>query len=582
MTKGGLVVAVIVGAVVLPFCAVATAEELAERVRRPAALALDAGGEWLYVANQKAGTISAIELASRRVVHETPVGKRLSALVRWRDDLLLATDEGAHELILLRVAGGEVQVVERLAVAAYPVQVVLGDEGRTAAVASLWSRRVSLVPLAAAAPHFSVPKTIDLAFPPRQQLWLARENRLLVADSFTGRIGIVDPVRGSVIAREFPAHNIRGLATSPDGSMLVLAHQMLNDLAHTTSNDIHWGLLMSNDLRWLKLASLLDPAADLFAGSHMHPLGEANIGSGDPSGIAVTSRGTVVATLGGTGEVAWGGEHEFTYARVQVGRRPTAVILSRDERQAYVADTHSDAIAIIDLAGKKVAATIPLGPPPTLTAAERGELLFYNSRLSHDGWMSCHSCHTDGHANGQNNDNFSDESFGAPKRVLSLLGVRDTAPYAWNGSRPSLAAQVKASISGTMQGKSTPSESDVADLVAYMESLAPPPAAAALRGTERADDVARGKELFAELRCVRCHAGPTYTTPKTYDVGLVDKEGNREFNPPSLRGVGQRTPLFHDGSAAGLDDVLTKTRHKLPRELKAEELRVLKAFLESL
>ena len=50
--------------------------------------------------------------------------------------------------------------------------------------------------------------------------------------------------------------------------------------------------------------------------------------------------------------------------------------------------------------------------------------------------MSCHSCHTDGHTNGQLNDNLSDfKTFGAPKRVLSLLGKRDTMPLAWNGGR---------------------------------------------------------------------------------------------------------------------------------------------------
>ncbi len=36
-----------------------------------------------------------------------------------------------------------------------------------------------------------------------------------------------------------------------------------------------------------------------------------------------------------------------------------------------------------------------------------------------------------------------------------------------------------------------------------------------------------------------CHALPEYTSPGRYDVGLRDEVGNREFNPPSLRGAEQ-------------------------------------------
>ena len=53
------------------------------------------------------------------------------------------------------------------------------------------------------------------------------------------------------------AHNIRGLHLADQDSMLVATHQMLNELAHTSRNDIHWGLLMSNDLRWIPVEAFL-------------------------------------------------------------------------------------------------------------------------------------------------------------------------------------------------------------------------------------------------------------------------------------------------------------------------------------
>ena len=70
----------------------------------------------------------------------------------------------------------------------------------------------------------------------------------------------------------------------------------------------------------------------------------------------------------------------------------------------------------------KVLDQISLGARPELSAAERGEDLFYDARLSLQGWLSCHSCHTDGHSSGKLADTFSDTTFGTPKRILSLLG----------------------------------------------------------------------------------------------------------------------------------------------------------------
>jgi cytochrome c peroxidase len=65
-------------------------------------------------------------------------------------------------------------------------------------------------------------------------------------------------------------------------------------------------------------------------------------------------------------------------------------------------------------------------------------------------------------------------------------------------------------------------------------------------------------------------------------VGLRDEVGNREFNPPSLRGVSQGGPYLHDGRAATLRDVFETHRHQIREGLKIGELADLLAFLESL
>src|SRR5205085_10716378 len=143
------------------------------------------------------------------------------------------------------------------------------------------------------------------------------------------------------------------------------------DLAHSIRNDIHWGLLMSNDLRWLKVESLLAGGEELYHGAHMHPLGEAGRGGGDPGALDVTADGTVVVAISGVNEVAFGKEGDFSMQRLQVGRRPTAVRCAADGRTAFIANTFDDSISILDFGLRAIVATIALGPAAELSLAQR-------------------------------------------------------------------------------------------------------------------------------------------------------------------------------------------------------------------
>jgi cytochrome c peroxidase len=244
-----------------------------------------------------------------------------------------------------------------------------------------------------------------------------------------------------------------------------------------------------------------------------------------------------------------------------------------------VANTFGDSVSVVDVPGGAVARTIDLGPRADLTPSDRGEVLFHDARLSNEGWLSCQSCHTDGHSNGRLADTLGDGTYGTPKRVPSLLGVKDTAPLAWNGSVPDLPTQVRKSVETTMRGGKLSAE-QVGDLTAYLETLSPPPARARLVGKVDEAAVRRGQDVFARQACATCHSPPTYTSAKAYDVGLADEAGLKLFNPPSLRGVGQGGPYFHDGRAATLAEVFTRHRHQLKAELTKAELNDLLAFLE--
>ena len=66
------------------------------------------------------------------------------------------------------------------------------------------------------------------------------------------------------------------------------------------------------------------------------------------------------------------------------------------------------------------------------------------------------------------------------------------------------------------------------------------------------------------------------------DVKLKDEHGRTRFNPPSLRGISQNAPYFHDGRATTLDEVFTKFLHQLDATIPSDELTDLVAYLNSL
>jgi YVTN family beta-propeller protein len=550
------------------------------RLRRPVALCLADEGRKLLVANRDSGTVSVIDTQALRVLSETRVGRKLSDMASDRKgERILVADEEAGAILVLAFRDGALHEQRRLKAGPTPVSVQLRD-GRLASVACLWPRRVLLFDLNG---DQESPVAIDLPFAPRTQLPLPGE-RLLVADSFGDRLAVID-LRGkkleSVRSLE-GAHNIRGVALDRSGRDVLVAHQTLSSQGRPTPDDIRSARLLSNDLHRVPLANLLEPSASLMRNDRVYSLGDVERGAGDPAGLAEGDGGQVAVALAGTNELAIGWPEKATWARVAVGARPTAVVLDAARRRAFVANTFGDSVGVVDVQALARRAEIPLGEPVReLSPEERGEVLFYDARLSFEAWFSCHSCHTDGHTSGRLNDNFTDGSFGTPKRVLSLLGVADTRPWAWNGKMPDLESQVRQSLKSTMQNRA-PTEQQARDLSAYLKTLAPPPALARARDAVDAEAVKRGQVVFENHKCAACHAPPTYTSPAVYDVGLRDEKGENHFNPPSLRGLSQAGPYFHDNRAATLEAVFTQHRHRLNEPLSERELRDLLAFLGSL
>src|SRR5262249_44769105 len=170
------------------------------------------------------------------------------------------------------------------------------------------------------------------------------------------------------------------------------------------------------------------------------------------------------------------------------------------------------------------------------------------------------------------------------KNTKSLLGVKDTAPYGWHGSSPTLADRV----AGTLRTlhRHEPQGNEVEDIVAYLETLPPP---RPLPQTEAANPaVARGRAIFREKgQCAGCHQGDALEDGKQHDVGTRGETDTQDrFDTPSLRGMARTAPYLHDGRATTLEEVFTKYNakqlHGAAHILPKRDLAELIAYLKSL
>jgi hypothetical protein len=266
---------------------------------------------------------------------------------------------------------------------------------------------------------------------------------------------------------------------------------------------------------------------------------------------------------------------DYVVQRFRTQSAPGPMALSADGRILVVANVLADSLTLIECRPTpRVVRHIPLdGPAPD--AARRGEILFHSARLDASGQFTCASCHPGG---GSDAITWHMPGAEADGRVTKdLHGVRDTAPYGWHGEDATLAIHVRRTL--TTLFRHTPTESEISELVAYLESL--PPRPPIVDPTTAPLSVA-GRKLFeGKAGCVRCHKGATLDDGKQHDVAT-----GGTFDTPSLRGVGNRTKLLHDGRAGHIVQALNlhqgPSPHAVAVFLTNEEITSLIAYLKSL
>ncbi len=577
--------------------------------RSPIALALSADGSRLLTANQTAGTVSLVDTAAGRVLHEVKTGEKPAGVALSRDGRRGAVAHWyGYDLAVLDLKDDRIAVAGRVEVGPEPRGVAVSADGSTAYVAVGVANEVVRVDLNAR----KVTGRLAVGREPRGAALSPDGSLLMVSNARSGDISVIDAKKWSV-ARTIPidGDNLRQVTVAADGKTGYVAN-MKNRRFATTRNNIDLGWVLGQRLTRVAL----DGSSPTFSTLSIDPQGRA---ASDAHGVAVSKDGKLlVISLGGTHEVMifrtdgkrlpWRPESsrdllpaellkgDGRFRRVALGGRPTELAFAPDGKTLYVANYLADAVQVVDADAAKLVRTIPLGGPRTPSLARRGEILFHDAARSFNQWYSCNTCHSDGHTNGLDFDTLNDGRqdlstfhIRSRKKVPTLRRVTHTKPWTWHGWQDTLDDAMVESFTKSMQGP-RPSKDEVKALVAYLDTLEYPKNPFRQQDGSLTPAARRGQDVFrsAKAACSSCHNGPEFSDGKIHVAGLEEPDdAYRGYNPPSLRGVYDKDPYLHDGRSRTLREALTGPHNPDTvaggsGELSDQEMDDLIAYLKSL
>jgi cytochrome c peroxidase len=251
----------------------------------------------------------------------------------------------------------------------------------------------------------------------------------------------------------------------------------------------------------------------------------------------------------------------------------------------------------LEVADLQIPAWAPLRPE----VVELGQLIFFDTRLSRNGQVSCATCHdprfafTDGRATA-----LAIDGTDLPRATPTVFNRAMSMGQFWDARARTVESQALSPI-GSPREMGFTIEEAVA-LLASSQEYVDRFTAAFGRGPDRngiANAIAtferaqfagdspvdrfeageldalteaeqRGRALFqGKARCVACHGGSNYTDERLHDVGLLSDndlgayftsggrlKNSRAFKTPTLRNIDVTGPYFHNGSVETLEEVV--------------------------
>jgi len=549
--------------------------------RVPRGLSLSPDGGRLFVTNSWDDTLSVIDTGTLAVAATWPVGAEPSSVVE---------DRAGKRLFVANRISNDVSVLD--AQTGVEEKRLLAGRGSSYLTLSPDGSRIY-------ATH---------VYPNPPRVRTEQDNRTAPESEIT----VIDAARAVVVDR-MPLHRIAGvfhLAISADGRLGVVAEyhpKNLIPLAHLE----HGGAFAY---------TITVFGADVGKASVELPLDELERYASQPFGVAIApDKSRIYVTSGGSEMVTvidvprllrfihthhgpfvqhLSASANYVAARIAVGRNPRGLALTRDGRRLFVANRMEDTISVIDTRANRVASTITLAGPTTISPLRRGEQTFYTARYSFQGQIGCSSCHIDSTFDGIT-WNLEPDGFGRNTVANKLLeGIKDTEPYKWTGTNPDIPTECGPRTEKYFWRSETYDNLTLADLAAYIRSLEPRPNRWRMANGEQTPAQERGQALFERAqdkfgkpipesnRCSYCHSGPKGTNQKISDVGTrkpTDNTGLLKAVP--LTEIALTAPYLHDGSARTLEEIWTvynpEDKHGRTNDLTKDELNDLIEYLRT-
>lgn len=555
-------------------------------LQRPVAMVVDPANSTLYLASGEAPRITSFQLESGESrTLAIPVNHVVDLVHRKKSDaLLVVVSNRESPLLRLDISNGRTEPIP-LQLTHLPARIALTPNQDLLAISITWGFCVAVVPIGADG-NVDVARAsvVPLRFPPKEIVSID-DDHFLVADALAGQLATIDVRLGSfIVEHELNGHHIAGLHLSGNGANVLISHQRLSGIAETSRDDIHWGNLMQNLVSVLPIHVALDPFRSGTRSIRSQRLGRTGHGAADPMGVVGLRDGRWAIAASGTNKIVFGQQGSAHISTVDVGTRPTRLVAIDDQRLACL-NSLDETISILSVEPPALLSTIGQAKVPQ-SPVELGERAFYSAQLSHDGWMSCNSCHIEGLSPDLLVDTLGDGSFGNAKRIPQLMHTAHTGPWGWDGSKLTLAQQLVSTLRTTMHRPDQHRQrygSDEAlseQLIEFLTHRLPVESSSEL--ALQTSSVLPGQRLFETGGCAKCHDPQSnFTTPAVYNLGLKDEQGIATFNPPSLLGLSKRRRYFHDGRFSSLEALL-QNHPRDDMDWRVDEAQSLLAYLKSL
>jgi YVTN family beta-propeller protein len=571
-------------------------------------------GKRLAVVNPDNGSVSIVDVAARKKLHEIDVGDKPEGAC-WVGDGPLVAVTVYHDNLVVLVDADQGQIVARIPVAAEPYGIVGSRDGSRLYVTHEYPGCVSEID----ARERKVLRQIKAGDMVRGVCLAPDEKRLYVTEFYTGRLLALDLAAGKVVD-SWVGHSTDNLCRQ----VVIHPRRPKAYLSHIRSR-----------------IEVIDGGGSIFpqlSVCDLVPPGNGNrrisIGMDTYNGVYVVTNlweaalspdGKRLYTIyAGTNDMNVSEvldddykEIERVGGAVRLGKNPQAIRVSPDGTEVYVYNALDFEVSFHDARTMAVRGRVTVCPPPKTPEWVRGAILFRTALppLSSRRWVACSSCHPDGHNDGRVWHNPE-----GLRKTPALFGVAHTHPLHWSADRDEVQDfeyTIRSKLmrgSGLLRGEIKPKRGfDPVELEEKLSGRSPDLDALAIYtnsfeftflsphipGPGKLSPAAeRGKALFHSdaVGCAKCHSGPYYTDSNLkkpfnlHDVGTGGDDPGEKMGPrydtPALLGVYRTAPYLHHGKAKTLRDVLTtcnkEDQHGKTGHLKPEQLDDLVEFLKSL